>query len=97
MKKIWKLCGRLKFFKLANALSYANASEHGWKMLPILIPPGVTSNKVQSFVNGWYTKYPIGWIEELDNPFLDSDPELENWDVKFDFGPNTDITVRPRF
>lgn len=69
----WKFCNKRKWFRLANALAYYNASEVEWKMLPGLTPPGLTENKFQSFVNGWCANlYPLGWVYEFDAGFVDS-------------------------
>lgn len=66
MRSFYRLCNRLKFYRLSNAISYAHASQYRWKMLPQLIPVGLTNYRLQSFVNGWQDKYQLGWISEID-------------------------------
>lgn len=63
---LWKWGKKQKYNKLCNALAYYHASPERWNMLPFLIPPGLTNNRFQSMVNGWFSaKQPdlnLGWI-----------------------------------
>lgn len=66
MRRFWKLCVRFKFRRLANAFAYVQASKHGSKMIPVLIPWGLSKYKIPSFVNGFTLIQQIGWISEID-------------------------------
>jgi hypothetical protein len=94
--RIWKFCSKRKWLNLANAIAYYHASQFCWKMLPGLTPPGVTKDRFKSFVRGYLSDWSLGWISEIDNPFLDSDPNLENWDITFNLIPETEVILRSK-
>lgn len=92
---LWKWGKKRNHVRLCNALAYYHAAPERWNMLPWLVPPGLTNNRFQSLVNGWYSgKKPVlrlGWISATPSG-VDTDPN--KYAIAFRFIPKTEVEVR---